>query len=103
MPIQALTVRDLRRRWKPAKERLAGKQWDHPTVIRVHRAFSWMGRVETLEENTDLDIALVCRWIAFNSLYGQWNEREREPAKGFFHLTGNPNLGLHKQIQLPLS
>ena len=49
-----LTVRDLRRRWKPIKERLNAEQDSHPTAIRVHRAFSWMARVEELEDGTDL-------------------------------------------------
>lgn len=75
-----LTVRDLRRRWKPSKERLNAEQDSHPTTIRVHRAFSWMARVEELEDDADLDIALICRWIAFNALYGQWNDVKREPA-----------------------
>ena len=69
-----LTVRDLRRRWKPIKERLNAVQDNHPTAIRVHRVFSWMARVEELEDGVDLDVALICRWVAFNALYGQWNE-----------------------------
>lgn len=73
-----LTVRDLRRRWKPIKERLNTEQDSHPTAIRVHRAFSWLARVETLED--DIDNSLICRWISFNSLYGQWNAPKREPA-----------------------
>jgi len=76
-----LTVRDLRRSWKPAKERLNRDQDSHPTAIRIHRAFSWMARVEEFEEGTDLDISLICRWIAFNALYGQWDEEKREPAR----------------------
>jgi hypothetical protein len=75
-----LTVRDLRRRWKPIKERLNAEQDSHPTSIRIHRAFSWMARVEELEDGADLDIALICRWVAFNALYGQWNDEKREPT-----------------------
>jgi hypothetical protein len=74
------TVRDLRRRWKPIKERLNAQQDSHPTAIRVHRAFSWMARVEELEDGADLDIALICRWIGFNALYGQWDEEKQEPS-----------------------
>ena len=78
-----LTVRDLRRRWKPIKERLNDEQDSNPTAIRVHRAFSWMARVEGLEDGEDLDVALICRWVAFNALYGQWDEGKREPAPDF--------------------
>ena len=78
-----LTVRDLRRRWKPTKERLNAEQDSHPTAIRVHRAFSWMARVENMEDGADLDVALICRWVAFNALYGQWDEEKREPATDF--------------------
>jgi len=27
-----------------------------------------------------LDVTLICRWIAFNASYGQWNEEKREPG-----------------------
>jgi hypothetical protein len=74
-----LTVRDLRRRWKPAKERLAAAVPNHPTAVRVHRAFSWLARVEGTADTPDLDLALICRWIAFNALYGQWNDHKKEP------------------------
>ena len=42
MPTEALTVRDLRRLWKPHKERLNGHAAEHPTTIRFHRACSWL-------------------------------------------------------------
>jgi hypothetical protein len=35
-----LTVRDLRRRWKPRKLQLAGDMRHEPTLIRIHRALS---------------------------------------------------------------
>lgn len=73
------TVRDLRRRWKPSKLRLAEARNDHPTSIRIHRACSWLQRTELIEDGEDLDIVLLCRWIAFNSLYGQWDSNRREP------------------------
>jgi hypothetical protein len=66
------TIRDLRRRWKPHKARLTAQRANHPTPIRFHRACSWLDRVEKLEE-ADADLALVSQWIAFNSLYGQWD------------------------------
>ena len=33
-------VRDLRRRWKPTKERLQRASSEHPLVVRMHRTFS---------------------------------------------------------------
>lgn len=73
------TVRDLRRRWKPSKLRLSEKRANHPTAIRIHRACSWLQRTETVEDGKDLDVVVLCRWIAFNSLYGQWDADRREP------------------------
>jgi hypothetical protein len=72
------TVRDLRHRWKPHKERLHAAG-DQPTSIRFHRACSWMARVEAMPEDQDHDLGLVCLWIAFNALYGQWDACKREP------------------------
>lgn len=69
-----LTVRDLRRRWKPHKERLAG----HPTAIRVHRACSWLDRAEKLDQAVDSDLVLINQWIALNALYGQWSQERNE-------------------------
>lgn len=76
-----LTVRDLRRRWKPIKEGEAAVAEHEPVRIRLHRAFSWMQRVDDLVEATiDADDArLVYYWIAFNALYGRWDAEEREP------------------------
>jgi len=73
------TVRDLRHRWKPHKERLHAAGGDQPTSIRFHRACSWMARVEAMPEDQDHDLGLVSLWIAFNSLYGQWDACKREP------------------------
>ncbi len=74
-----LTVRDLRRRWKPHKERLGQHRSDHPTLIRFHRACSWLARVEQMDFDRDADFALISQWIAFNSLYGQWDCGKNEP------------------------
>ena len=54
MTAQALTVHALRRRWKPIKERLNAAVPSHPTAIRIHRALSWLQRIEQIEEGTDL-------------------------------------------------
>src|SRR4051812_11836695 len=69
-----LCVRDLRRRWKPHKERLSADGSGHTTPVRFHRSCSWLARVETMPESDDADLALVSLWIAFNSLYGQWDK-----------------------------
>ena len=78
------TVRELRRRWKPHKERLS--RVGHPLPIRMHRAFSWLAQAEHLEASTadhsgskDDDAVLILRWIAFNALYGRWDSELAEP------------------------
>ena len=38
-----------------------------------------MARVEQMPEGQDHDLALISLWIAFNSLYGQWDCQKREP------------------------
>ena len=71
------SVHDLRHRWKPHKERLAALKGEQATSIRFHRACSWMARVEQMPEGQDHDLGLVSLWIAFNSLYGQWDCQKR--------------------------
>jgi len=73
------TVEQLRRRWTPHKERLRGRRSDHPTPIRVHRALSWLNVAEHGNDGTDHDLDLITQWIAFNALYGQWDEGAGEP------------------------
>ena len=51
---------------------------EQPTSIRFHRACSWIARVEK-DGVEDHDTDLLSLWIAFNSLYGQWDEQKREP------------------------
>ena len=38
-----------------------------------------MARVEQMPDGQDHDLGLVSLWIAFNSLYGQWDCQKREP------------------------
>ena len=38
---------------------------------------SWLGRAEQMDD--EIDLALVTQWIAFNALYGQWDEAAGEP------------------------
>ena len=79
MTTQTLNVRSLRRRWKPHKERLLAGGGEQATSIRFHRACSWIARVEKNADREDHDIDLISLWVAFNSLYGQWDEERREP------------------------
>ena len=80
MPASPQTVHDLRRQWKPHKERLAIERSEHPTAIRFHRACSWMSEVEQLDPVRHTDQILLHQWIAFNALYGQWDQTALEPA-----------------------
>ena len=75
------TVRRLRRRWKPTKERLSNANELPEIRIRIHRCCSWLQRVEALavEGTTSSDETLVFQWIGFNALYGRWNADRREP------------------------
>lgn len=75
------SVRELRRRWKPHKARLQQLDSTHPTNVRFHRACSWLQRAEMASGEQDVDFALIGQWIAFNSLYGQWDVCEREPLR----------------------
>lgn len=77
MDEKPLTVRQLRRRWKPFKERVQNNDRYQPICIRIHRACSWLQRVEELAED-DLDQRLILLWIGFNSLYGRWDRSRRE-------------------------
>ncbi|MCA9295688.1 MAG: hypothetical protein KC983_04210 [Phycisphaerales bacterium] len=74
-------VHALRRRWKPTKNGPAAADEFEPIRIRLHRALSWMQRVEDLFANEDFadDAFLIYEWIAFNSLYGRWNTTRQEP------------------------
>lgn len=79
-----LTVRDLRRDWKPTKEKLSraslsGKT--HPLPVRMHRAFSWLQAIESLDEEIHLDQRIVFRWISLNALYGKWDDKLNEPLR----------------------
>ena len=79
MPKSSITVRDLRRLWQPHKERLSAEQSGHSTVVRFHRACSWIQQAEQGQDVKDLDHVLLSQWIAFNALYGQWDAEKREP------------------------
>jgi hypothetical protein len=77
-----MSVRELRRRWKPIKEGAAAADEHAAIRVRLHRCWSWMQRLEQLDE-ADLganDARLIYRWVALNSLYGQWDDERREPV-----------------------
>jgi hypothetical protein len=78
MPHENPSVRDLRRQWKPHKERLNSLDGGHPTNVRFHRACSWIQHAEQVSVDGDLDLKLLSQWIAFNALYGQWNDDTQE-------------------------
>ncbi len=62
----------------------------HPNLaLRVHRALSWLNRVEQAE---DVDRRFIFLWIAFNAAYAtdideQYRLSEQESFKGFFAKT----------------
>lgn len=75
------SVQDLRDRWKPIKDNEASEDCYEPIRIRLHRCWSWMERIEELE-NAGVghdDPKLIYYWIALNSLYGRWDDHAREP------------------------
>lgn len=80
MTTSTTTVRDLRRQWKPHKERLGEIRSDHPTAVRFHRAFSRLDQAEKLDPDQDSDLVLIQQWVALNALYGTWDEEGREPT-----------------------
>ncbi|MBX3374554.1 MAG: hypothetical protein KF817_12050 [Phycisphaeraceae bacterium] len=77
--VEHLSVRDLRRRWKPIKEKLRAEAAEESLRIRLHRCFSWMARLESLGDEAPADDRLLFRWIALNSLYATWDEDLRRP------------------------
>lgn len=79
-PLSSPSVRELRHRWKPQKQRLLQETPDHPTTVRFHRACSWLQRVEELPAGADDDLALISQWVAFNALYGRWDTVSLQPA-----------------------
>lgn len=82
----ARTVIGLRSRWKPTKQRLVAAGTHEAIRIRIHRACSWLHRVEQIEAADPVahaDDALILRWVAFNSLYGRWDEQQRQPQPDF--------------------
>lgn len=76
----SISVHHLRRRWKSHKVRLQEICGQHPTNIRFHRACSWLAETENKPADSPSDISLITQWIAFNSLYGQWDAQLCQPV-----------------------
>ncbi|QDU82385.1 hypothetical protein Pla110_41400 [Polystyrenella longa] len=72
------TVEEIRRAWKPYKTSLSETGYERDTVIRIHRACSWLEQVEKLEASHDQQLILL--WISLNTLYGVWNPKDRTPV-----------------------
>lgn len=67
IPASPQTVYDLRRQWKPHKERLAIERSEHPTAILFHRACSGMSEVELLDPVRHAGQILLHQWSAFKT------------------------------------
>lgn len=87
-PLPLDNVHDLRKYWKPTKERLQRASSQHPLAVRMHRAFSWVASAEGDDPNEKLDEKLIFRWIGLNSLFGRWNSLDHEPERDGRALTG---------------
>ena len=77
--ISSMTVAQLRLRFKAICE--ATEQRFQNYQIRLHRALSWLERALDLDAQEQPDGRLLYSWIAFNSLYGTWDEDAGFPAK----------------------
>lgn len=75
----AVTPAELRPRFKAICK--ATEQRFQNYQIRVHRALSWWERARELDSAEHPDGRLLYGWIAFNSLYGVWDEMSGGPAK----------------------
>jgi hypothetical protein len=49
--------------------------------IRIHRALSWWERANELDPDENPEGRLLFAWIAFNALYGSWDDEGGAPAK----------------------
>jgi hypothetical protein len=61
--------------------------------IRVHRALSWWERAGQLDPEDNPEGRLLFAWIAFNALYGSWNDGGGGPAsdrEGWGHSCPEP-------------
>lgn len=76
---KSTAVCELRERWLPHKLRFNSTGSGHPTVVRFHRACSWLEEAEQLDAENQADHLLIFQWTAFNALYGQWDLERHEP------------------------
>lgn len=71
------TAATIRERWEPSKQRLRAANRCEDTLIRLHRALSWLEHAERTPDESD--DALLFAWVAFNALYGRWDLALNEP------------------------
>ena len=81
---ETLPSEALRRCWEPTKAQLVREDRGEGLRIRVHRACRALEQAEAIErDGTDpqaLDVALVLRWVALNSLYSAWDSERGAPT-----------------------
>jgi hypothetical protein len=76
--ISSASIDDLRSRFK---QRCLDTDNRHQNwQIRVHRSLSWLERAFETDAEEQPDARLLFDWIAFNAIYGQWDEREGFPV-----------------------
>ncbi len=73
-----ITPKVLRGQWRARRDEYAAAGLYEGVRIRIHRSLSWLDASEA-RGDSELDTRLVEQWIAFNALYGRWDEQRREP------------------------
>jgi hypothetical protein len=77
--VYSTTPAELRPRFKAVCQ--ATEQRFQNYQIRVHRSLSWWERARELDGSEHPDGRLLYGWIAFNSLYGVWDEASGGPSR----------------------
>lgn len=75
-------AREYKRRWQEIS--CSSEDGYTDLTIRIHRSCSWLNRAQVVAQDSGLeglDDQLVFLWIAFNALYGQWDQDTNHPAK----------------------
>ena len=77
---QVTSLKELMAAWRPLNDlHRAGGRYSTGVHLRLHRCFSWAQRAEASDQQEDVDVALILRSIAFNSLWArQWRPGERK-------------------------
>jgi hypothetical protein len=63
----------LRRRFKEVQKATENRFQNFQ--VRVHRSLSWLERAMAADVEQEAEARLLFGWIAFNALYGAWDER----------------------------